>query len=42
MIELLSNLKVTKGFHLNPMGGLVSYNESFKAQNATILAFTST
>jgi hypothetical protein len=27
---------------LNLVGGLVIYNESFKAQDATILAFTST
>jgi hypothetical protein len=42
MIKLFSNLKFTKGFHLNLVGGLVIYNESFKAQDATILAFTST
>ncbi len=40
MIEQ-DNLKFTKGFHLNPLGGLVSYNESFKTQDATILAFIS-
>jgi hypothetical protein len=38
MIEQ-GNLKFIKGFHLNPVGGLVSYNESFK--DATILAFIS-
>jgi len=42
MIGLLGNLKVTKGFHLNPIGEFVDYNESFKTQDAIILAFTST
>ncbi len=41
MIELLGNLKVTRGFHLNIVGELVGYNENFKAQDAIILAFTS-
>jgi hypothetical protein len=41
MIELLGNLKVTKGFHLNLVGELVDYNESF-FQDAIILAFIST
>jgi hypothetical protein len=38
MIEFLGNLKVTKGFHLNLVGELVGYNESFKVQNVIILA----
>jgi hypothetical protein len=42
MIELLGNLKVTKGFQLNLVGELVDYNESFKVQDAIILAFIST
>jgi hypothetical protein len=39
MIELFGNLKVTEGFHLNPVEEIVDYNESFKAQDAIILAF---
>jgi hypothetical protein len=42
MIELFNNLKITKGFHLNPIGELISYNKNFKAQDAIILASTST
>jgi len=42
MIELLGNLKVIEGFHFNPIGKFVDYNESFKVQNAIILAFIST
>jgi hypothetical protein len=42
MIELVRNLKVTRGFHLNLIGEFVDDNESFKAQDAIILAFIST
>jgi hypothetical protein len=42
MIELLGKLKITRGFHLNIVGELVSYKESFKVQDATILASTLT
>ncbi len=42
MIELLGNQKVTRGFHLNIIREFVDYNESFKAQDAIILASTST
>jgi hypothetical protein len=42
MIELVGNLKVTGGFHLNLVGELAKYNESFKVQDAIILASIST
>jgi hypothetical protein len=42
MIGSLGSLKITKGFHFNPVGEFVDYNESFKIQDAIILAFTST
>jgi hypothetical protein len=42
MIEFLGNLKVIGHFHLNPIREFIDYNESFKAQDATIQAFTST
>jgi hypothetical protein len=42
MIELLGNLKDTKGFHLNLVGELAKYNENFKVQDAIILTSIST
>jgi hypothetical protein len=42
MIELLGNLKNNKGFHLNLVREFINYNESFKAQDAIILASNST
>jgi hypothetical protein len=42
MIEFVCNLKVIEGFHLTPIGELVDYNKSFKAQGTIILAFIST
>jgi hypothetical protein len=42
MIKLLGNLKIIRGFHLNSIGELVSYKESFKVQVTTFLASTST
>jgi hypothetical protein len=42
MIDFLTNFNVAKGFHLNPIGELANYNESFKPQDPIILAFPST
>ncbi len=41
-IEVLGNFNVAKGFHLNSVGELVNYNETFKAQDPIVLAFAST
>jgi hypothetical protein len=42
MLELLGDLKITGGFHLNLVGGLAKYNGGFKVQDAIILASIST
>jgi hypothetical protein len=42
MIGLFGNLKNIKSFHLNLVRELINYNESFKAQDAIILASNST
>jgi hypothetical protein len=41
MIELFGNLKSIEGFHLNLTREFINYNESFKVQDAIILASNS-